>query len=73
MGFKKFIEFISEKKKSDKKDIQDALPDKPISGYPDKSTKDKIVDATEDYFNAKTPQWNPKGKTRKPKQENEEE
>ncbi len=66
MEFKKFIDFIFERKKPNKKDIQEVMPEKPISGYPEKSTVDKIVDATEDYFNAKTPQWNPKGKIKKP-------
>lgn len=74
MEFKKFIEFLTEKKKSDKKDIEEALPEKPKPEEPTISTTDQIINATKDYYNAKTPQWNPKGKIRKKENnQNEEE
>jgi hypothetical protein len=73
MEFKKFIEFISEKKKPNKKDIQDVMPEKPISGYPEKSVKTQIIDATEDYYDAKMPLRNPKGKVNKPEDKKFEE
>ena len=73
MEFKKFTEYLSEKKKPNPKDIEEVVPEKPSSGTPIISIKDKIINATEDYYNAKTPQWNPKGKSIKPKDKKMEE
>jgi hypothetical protein len=73
MEFKKFTEYLSEKKKPNPKDIEEVVPEKPNAGTPSISIKDKIINATEDYYNAKTPQWNPKGKSIKPKDKKMEE
>jgi hypothetical protein len=78
MVFKKFIQFITEKKKGNSKDIEEVSADKPnidptISlACPKCGNSDKVCNCyTDDYYNAKTPQNTPKGqiKTKKKKDE----
>jgi hypothetical protein len=75
MPFKKFIDYILEKKKDDKSKIEDVKPDTPPIDSsvplvcPKCGESAKICDCySDDYYNAKTPQYTPKGKTVKPNQ-----
>jgi hypothetical protein len=78
MAFKKFIQFITEKKKGDSKDIEQANPDSPnvdptiAEKCPKCGSSDKVCNCfTDDYYNAKIPQQTPKGsiKTKRKKDE----
>lgn len=76
MSFKKFEQFINEKKKEDKKDIEAAVPETPpidpsISlKCPKCGESTRICDCyIDDYYNAKNPQFIPKGKVKKKKDE----
>jgi hypothetical protein len=74
MPFKKFIDYLLEKKKDDAHKIEDAKPETPPidPSVPLKCPKcgesAKICDCyRDDYYNAKTPQYTPKGKVTKNK------
>jgi len=73
MSFKKFIQFIVEKKKGDKHSIEQVdAPQPPIDPSislkcPKCGESAKVCDCyVDDYYNAKTPQYTPKAKTQKP-------
>jgi hypothetical protein len=68
MSFKKFIDFILEKKKGDKHAIEDVKADAPPIDTevplvcPKCGELAKTCDCyVDDYYNAKTPQYMPKG------------
>jgi hypothetical protein len=76
MPFKKFIQYISEKKKNDAHKIEEVKPDLPpidpsvAMTCPKCGESEKVCDCyIDDYYNAKTPQYTPKGKTKKKKNE----
>jgi hypothetical protein len=78
MAFKKFTQFLIEKKKGDKKDIEQVNPDSSdvdptiASKCPKCGSSDKVCNCyTDDYYNAKTPYTTPKGsiKTKRKKDE----
>lgn len=78
MSFKKFNQFIFEKKKGDKKDIEEVKADSPAIDpaitltCPKCGNSDKVCNCyTDDYYNAKVPQQTPKGKI-KTKKKNDE-
>jgi len=79
MSFKKYTQFLMEKKKKDSKDIEDAKPEIPPVDpslpltCPKCGESSKICDCyVNDYYNAKTPQYTPKAKVTKQKQNEEE-
>ena len=80
MSFKKFNQFIFEKKKGDKKDIEEVTADTskvdPAISLqcPKCGATDKVCNCyTDDYYNAKVPQQTPKGEIKtKPKKKKDE-
>jgi hypothetical protein len=80
MPFKKFFEFLLEKKKSDSKDIEevsvpkpDVKPNEPLSCPKCGSSELPCECYTDDYYNAKLPQWAPRpNKLLKPKKKKDE-
>ena len=78
MSFKKFDQFIFEKKKGDKKDIEQVSADSPAIDpavtlqCPKCGASDKVCNCyTDDYYNAKIPQQTPKGKIKTKKKKDE--
>ena len=78
MSFKKFTQFITEKKKGDNKDIEQVDADNPkidpaiALKCPKCGSSDKVCNCyTDDYYNAKIPQQTPKGKIKTKKKEDE--
>lgn len=74
MPFKRFIQFILEKKKGDKHAIEQVSAETPPVDpsialvCPKCGESAKVCNCyLDDYYNAKNPQWNPKGKIIKPK------
>ncbi len=74
MPFKKFIEFLYEKKKKD--DIEEVFAESPNTDPAMTLSCPKCGESglrcgcyEDDYYNAKNPQWTPKAKKRKPKDE----
>ena len=79
MSFKKFIEYIVEKKKSDSKDIEQASPETPPVDpsapltCPKCGTTAQVCDCyIDDYYNAKTPYMTPRASKQKPKKKKDE-
>jgi len=80
MAFKKFLEYILEKKKSDSKDIQDVMPPSPEldPSVPTKCPKCGQTSSpcecyTDDYYNAKISQQTPRpNRIIKPKKKKDE-
>jgi len=80
MSFKKFFEFLTEKKSADSKDIEEvkvpepkANPNEPLACPKCGSTKMPCECYTEDYYNAKLSQQTPRpNKLLKPKKKENE-